>query len=1138
MEPQSIRYKNYDIALGSHPTEADLAVTSIDSAGNIGVLNKFVLDRYGYKSSILNYLDLSEGYCYYKGKEKDIIFVVTVPSFATDTNMLLRSNLYEAIQKNFSKIRGKTIWIPLLGTGSAELPYETSLSSIIFTINRVFQFLEESTRFIISIPEDEQGKKLYQLVIEDVKKANPNSSQFIETARSETKNFSSTTGNKIQEEVIRQIKKRSIKIYYAPSEFNGTSYASAFYDDFIWENFDDTNVGPGIRDVQQDDMLLLFSTQTNQSQKQTIICGVGRVLANPNDGFSLGVHWMIRDINEIIPATANRDSKISKVQSSEIKSILSNFNNKVLLKLRDHLSTWSLNIIKKPISDAPKGLQLTQSKANAKRKVPAENPKSGTKTDTNTPNVTYTTLPGIQNDGELGEDYLDISKDTSAFARVMAARSFYPPLAIALLGKWGSGKSFFMQKLKGNIEKLSRDNPQNAFCKGIVHIHFNAWSYMDANLWASFVTRIFEGLEEYIKGSNVAANEKKNIEKQLFEKLTISKEELQILQNQKEKVESHISNLESEKVSIQEELRSNISSIEETSLIKILEQADEEFQPAQKIEDALKKNPTFVASVAEFESIVPREYWKNPIKFYRQLKSAYTFLKAFFHRDKIWKNIAWSAGIITLLLFIQFGLVELVVYLGWQNFTISKANWISICLAGTAFVRGVDTFVKLRKQITPFWKIKEDYQAKKEDAIFQFGQREKALQLEISNAKEQIIAIDKQILISKEHKATLEFKLKNALSTEALYSFIERRAGSEDYKKHLGIVSLIRKDFEILSGLLTDHQTDLVTSKESQEFKDLFKNPLERIILYIDDLDRCPEERVVEVLEAVNLLMAFPLFVVVVGVDPRWVKNALIKKHRMQFTGKIGKEDDKRIEVIEASSYLEKIFQVPFYLKDASDTSIKSMVEKLARRRPVIEEVEQPEASSVESNVGNVGNAISVGPVVPIVISKRPDEGAAVESFPSAELTSIERINALDITDNEIKQIQELTPMIGNNPRLVKRFINVYRIIKTHEDFEVNEESKEQELLSIMFLLALSFGVYKDLMPSFDGQVNSIIVHEYPIKSFMNPQPSTDSDASARRIRLKELKNLLPENSALFETEASMVKKHCNFIKRFTFKNI
>ena len=41
---------------------------------------------------------------------------------------------------------------------------------------------------------------------------------------------------------------------------------------------------------------------------------------------------------------------------------------------------------------------------------------------------------------------------------------------------------------------------------------------------------------------------------------------------------------------------------------------------------------------------------------------------------------------------------------------------------------------------------------------------------------------------------------------------------------------------------------------------------MQRIVLYVDDLDRCPSDRVVELLEAVHLLLAFALFVVVVGV--------------------------------------------------------------------------------------------------------------------------------------------------------------------------------------------------------------------------------------------------------------------------------
>ena len=55
---------------------------------------------------------------------------------------------------------------------------------------------------------------------------------------------------------------------------------------------------------------------------------------------------------------------------------------------------------------------------------------------------------------------------------------------------------------------------------------------------------------------------------------------------------------------------------------------------------------------------------------------------------------------------------------------------------------------------------------------------------------------------------------------------------------------------------------------------------IDRIVLYIDDLDRCPPRRVVEMLEAIHLLLAVRLFVVVVAVDPRWLLRAIAVHYR------------------------------------------------------------------------------------------------------------------------------------------------------------------------------------------------------------------------------------------------------------------
>ncbi len=107
-----------------------------------------------------------------------------------------------------------------------------------------------------------------------------------------------------------------------------------------------------------------------------------------------------------------------------------------------------------------------------------------------------------------GDDALGIGPDVQAFASVIASKRLTPPLSIGLFGNWGSGKSFFMGRLKAQVEALAKsaripdpgvpekliDNPESDYLPNVVQIEFNAWHYVEANLWASLVTHIFDNL--------------------------------------------------------------------------------------------------------------------------------------------------------------------------------------------------------------------------------------------------------------------------------------------------------------------------------------------------------------------------------------------------------------------------------------------------------------------------------------------------------------------------------------------------------------------------------------------------------------------------------------------------------------------
>ncbi len=779
--------------------------------------------------------------------------------------------------------------------------------------------------------------------------------------------------------------------------------------------------------------------------------------------------------------------------------------------------------------------EATQKKSPKKKKhekvdkTPEFNPQTTITTVTK-----INTIAGLISDSDLSTDHLNIAKDVSAFARVIAAKSFTPPLAIALFGQWGSGKSFFMKKLKERIKLLSNVNPEKGFCEGIAHVHFNAWSYMDANLWAGIITKIFDGLNQYIQDNSAGDDYKKEIEKVLTHKLNITHSELEELERKKGAIDAQLESLNTKKETIEELLQQKIKKIRSKTMLQIVEQIDKEYNVEQTVEDAITKNSTIIKNQEQFAKIVPREYWKTPDELYSQTKSISTFIKTFFKAGKWHINLLWLGAILLMILVVPRLLNYIVTVTRWSDISIPSNIWYIISVAGALYVRGVKTYRQLRPIVASFWNIKKEYELKKEDVLFRFAQQEKALTLEIEQIKSQIIDINQQINQTTEQRAEIEFRLKNTLSTEALHSFIEKRSSSKEYEKHLGLISIIRKDFEILSHLFTDHHKELQNAEENLEaekFRENFERPLERIILYIDDLDRCPEERVVEVLEAVNLLMAYPLFVVVVGVDPRWVKNALIKKHQMHFVESI---QSTEMEMIDPSSYLEKIFQVPFNLKAADDESVKYMLKKLAETIPIHEE--EPSTIDEHRERLNVTNDEIIKNNEEPPIDKQESNTIDNQSITPANevIETKETIASLELSDQEIEVLQEMSMIIGSSPRAIKRFINIYRIIKAHEDFGYRNEEDVAEIKAVFLLLALPIGKFKKLNPWFEDYIADAS-SDSTIADFYKKKDHLTLDIDYKELGTEFRDVLSNRMNDVYNQKVELLQHHYHFIKRFAY---
>ena len=90
-----------------------------------------------------------------------------------------------------------------------------------------------------------------------------------------------------------------------------------------------------------------------------------------------------------------------------------------------------------------------------------------------------------------------------------------------------------------------------------------------------------------------------------------------------------------------------------------------------------------------------------------------------------------------------------------------------------------------------------------------------------------------------------------------------------------------------------------------------------RLIVFIDDLDRCLPERTIEVLEAIKLFLDVPGCFFVLGVDPAKIQEGIELRY------KVVRQSD------EGANYLEKIIQLPFTLPTIERYDMQAFVEAL-----------------------------------------------------------------------------------------------------------------------------------------------------------------------------------------------------------------
>jgi KAP family P-loop domain len=669
-------------------------------------------------------------------------------------------------------------------------------------------------------------------------------------------------------------------------------------------------------------------------------------------------------------------------------------------------------------------------------------------------------LPIASNDlARASDDLLNTKQYAHLFARLVAARALHPPLAFGLFGAWGAGKSYFMDLMEDHVDKLAkRDDPKAVSWQKICQVRFNAWHYMDADLWASMAGELFEQIAEFLGGKTSDVDEiaarRQALKRQLHSTIEAENEaKRRKLAAERSLAERHAALLKAEEA--YERKRSALDDAVDAKVLSELQTRLNEDSLAAALK-ALGLDDN-LPRLEQLEEVTLRA---------RKVGGDAQTLTWRLHEmliDLRTKPVAWIAGAVVL-----FAIPLVTVYLGTLNdkhallglfrgrlSTVAAEVTAAVALFANRFGVVVDRANGLVTQANEVLDFAQGVKAEGDEL------RHKALDALSSDA-----AGDKENAKTGYDDAAQDVELARAgladvrgdiqriqdsidaiRAGKLVYDFVlERSADNGVYRSREGIVSIVRRDLETLSGLLVQWNNESEqgeTAKKAATEEDglrplpeaaplapdeLETLPLQRIVLYIDDLDRCPPERVTEVLQAVHLLLAFDLFVVVVAVDPRWLERSLERSYQKLIVAGSNGNDGFHHKAATARDYLEKIFQVPFTIPRVDENGFDKLLDHHLKTRAQVKAA-APQAGTERSRDAGDSGAGDAG---------AGDAGETAAGDSGSAATAGDTTTAIDTAESVDFFIEEAEQTFARDlwhlfrtPRSIKRFANIYRLLRS-----------------------------------------------------------------------------------------------------------
>ncbi|TAN00435.1 MAG: NTPase [Chitinophagaceae bacterium] len=213
-----------------------------------------------------------------------------------------------------------------------------------------------------------------------------------------------------------------------------------------------------------------------------------------------------------------------------------------------------------------------------------------------------------------------------------------------------------------------------------------------------------------------------------------------------------------------------------------------------------------------------------------------------------------------------------------------------------------------------------------------------------------------------------------------------------------------------------------------REFRDDFKeminkSEIKKLVVIIDDLDRCTPDRLIENLEAIKLFLNVEKTAFVIGADPRIVRHAIEHRYKTDSIENADDPDSRNKRIV--SDYLEKLIQVPYYLPKLADNEVETYLTLLFCKKVMGNDFAKVLDAFKKNREDNRYDVFGLGDIRDLANDEQKKQLAESVSL-IASLSPI------------------ITEGLKGNPRQIKRFLNTFtlrnRLVKVAKlpDFKID----------------------------------------------------------------------------------------------------